>query len=637
MAGAVFPSDTLLTGINGAFGVNPLNSFYASGSLKCNGKILTDVTTSNGAAISSASYTFNSSDVGKLISIPGGIAGVTGNAGGYLNTTIASVANGQATLTTPPTQAIAGTAVATFGNDDTAAFQTLVNSAASVASLNGGTIILPAGIIIVSSVTWLSGVSCFGQGINASIVKHIMTTDAITAMFYNNVGGAATIANCQFQNFQMDMEAATSTAAYQVLASCLRILQPTRNTVTNCWLHGSPATCLALDFGVACVISNNIISNYGRSATAASFGGAGFGVAINAAASWTVTGNVFISPTTANSTYGCFFEAETAATAEGVATVTGNVFVGTGTLAAIGDCGLRRFTCTGNHILVPTGSANTGSGIVAKGGTVGQFAGLRGMIADNMITLAVNGIEIDYTAGIDAGQIAAYVIRGNRIQACTGNGIKITAASAVVMSSLQIDGNFLDSNKFCAIIFLGAGGFADLTIRNNVCLNNGALGSAITTCAIAFSAGNVSRLMMTGNDCYDNGTGTQKFGIGINTGVTISGGFIIGNNLANNGTGPVDLLGTISAGCIVKDNPPYNPIGASSASPGASPWTFTAPTSPGVLFLSATTAITALTQNGVSILSGVVGVATPYNVPFNANDVIIVTYTGTLSANKMVN
>lgn len=596
---------------------------------KWDGKALTDVTTSSaGGPISSASYAFVRTDVGKLITIAG-----AGAAAAVLNTSIKSVKNGQATLVTAPSTTIAGTGAATFGTDDTAAMTALV---VLVNAAGGGMISAPAGISIISSVIWLSNVSLFGQGVGSTIFKHIMTTDAIVSMIYNNVGGAANISNCQFENFQMDMEAATASGGYQVLASCIRILQPKNNYVTNCYLHGSPATCLALDYGVNTVVSNNIIANYGRLATAASLGGAGLGCALNATAAWTVTGNIFVSPTTANSTYGCFFEAETANTAEGVANVTGNVFMGTGTLGAIGDCGLRRFICVGNHIVVPAGGANTGDGIVVKGGTVGQFAGLRGLIADNIITLAVNGITVDYTLGIDGGQYSGYVIRGNRIQACTGHGIKITASATVLMSALAIDGNFLDSNKFCGISFQGAGGFADLDIRNNTCLNNCANGAAITTAAIAFITGAVARLTMVGNSCYDNNAGAQKFALGVGASTAVTGAFITNNNFANNATQALDIVagGTIAGS--IRENGGYNPVGAASVSPGVSPYTYTAGNSPETLYVAASTSITAMTQDGSSILPIATAANGQIAVSLDPGSVLVVTYTGVLTAAKYI-
>lgn len=619
---------------NGGFNIGSQNVLNpANYGVTSNGKVLSDVTTGASNVISSASYQFNPADVGKLISIPGAIAGVTGNASGYLNTTIASVANGQATLTTAATQVIAGTAVATFGTDDTVAFQKMVNAAGALP--NGGTILLPSATIIISSINWLPFVSVFGQGFNASIVKHISVTDSAGSMFWGNAGGQVLYTDCQFQNFQMDMEAATTTSGYQVFASCLRLLQPLNTQVTNCYLHGSPATCLALDYGTSCAVSNNIIANYGRNATAGSFGGAGMGSALNATASWTVTGNTFIAPTTANSTYGCFFESEAAGSAEGEAIVSNNVFEGPGTLACIGDTGLRRFICIGNKMVLPTGSLNTGSGIAVIGGTTSFGAGIRGQISENVITLMPgDGIKIDNTAGVDAGQYDGYIINNNRIQACAGHAIRLVANATTAMKNITIQNNYMDGNHFCAVVTLGAGGFNGLVINGNTAINNCTTGSGITTAAFALDVGNIADITMIGNRAADNGTGTQKYGIGI--AVTVTGAFFSDNNLQNNATGGLNIFSGSIAG-ILTNNPGYNPVGASAGGLGVSPATFTAPSSPGTLFISAGTSITALTQNGTSILPVATSAGALLAVPFNANDVIVVTYTGALTSQKMVN
>lgn len=622
---------------NGGFNLGSQNVLNpANYGVTSNGKVLSDGTTGASAVVSSASYNFTQADVGKVISIPGALAVATGNPNGVLNTTISSVSNDKATLAVAATQTLSGTAVITFGTDDTVNFQTMVTAAGALP--NGGTILLPSAVTIITSIGWLSNVSCFGQGWNCSILKHIKTTDAVGAMFLNNVGGAANITNCQFQNFQMDMSAATATGGYQVNAGCIRILQAQRLSVSGCYFNSSPATCLAFDYGQRVVIQGNILENYGFLAAAGALGGAGVGCGVNPTSQWVVANNVFLSPTDAHSNYGVFFEAESAASAAGAAIVADNVFVGTGILAAIGDAGLRRFICTGNHIDLAAVNTNTGAGILVIGGTTGFVAGIRGLIANNMIVSTPgDGIGINLTAGIDAGQYLAYQIVNNHIQAATGHGIKITAAAAAVLKTIHVSGNFLDSNKLTGITFIGAGGFQDITCNDNVCLNNGANGTTITAVGIAFNTGAVARLTMVGNDCYDNNAGAQKYGLGVGATVAITGAFISDNNFLNNATGSINIISGGSIAGILTNNPGYNPVGASNASPGASPWTFTAPNSPGTLYLDATISITALTQNGSSILPAATGALALLPVPFNANDVIVVTYTGTLTANKMVN
>ena len=599
-----------------------------------------DITTrANSKVISSASHNFSAGDVGKLITIAGAAA-----AAGVLNASIVSVnAQGQATLSVTAGTTISGTGVATMGTDDTANFQACINAAAkskSVAGPGGGLIVLPNGIMVMSSVVWATNVSLQGQGAGKSILKHIMVTDAIASMISNTVGSLP-LHDIQIRGIEMDMEAATY-GVYAILAGCIRISATSRCVVDSCYLHGSPATCAAFDGAVEQIFTHNIVANYGRGATSGSAGGAGYGSAISGAStqSFIVTDNLFVGDDQyvgfARATYGVFFEEEVANTTNDAnAIVNDNVFIGTATLAAIGDCGLRHFECCGNHITSQTN--NTGTGIAVQSGTTGNAPGEQGIIANNVITLITgSGISINYTVAEPTGQLCGYLILGNRIQGATSHGIRIAANAAVVLATLIIKENFIQGSSAAGIILLGAGGFQDVTIGENTIIDNGVTSSGILSCGVAFEAV-VARLSMMGNDIYDNGTGTQTYAIGVNTSIAITNAWIVGNNLKNNATGAIDLIGGATIAGVITNNNGYNPVGASNPSPGASPWTFTAGNSPGTLFLSASTSITALTQNGTSILPAATGAAIPLSVPFNANDVIIVTYTGTLSAQQMVN
>jgi hypothetical protein len=606
---------------------------------KIDGINKSDITTKSASeVISSASHNFSAGDVGKLITIAG-----AGAAAAVLNASIVSVdAQGRATLSVAAGTTISGTGVATMGTNDTANFQACINAAAkskSVAGAGGALIMLPNGIMVMSSVVWATNVSLQGQGAGKSILKHIMVTDAIAAMI-TNVVGAPYLYDIQFRNFEMDMEAATY-GVYTAQASCIRIAATSRSIVDGCYLHGSPATTIAFDYAIEQQFTNNIVANYGRGAISSSQGGAGYGCAISGATvqSFLVTDNVFIGDSNyvgvARATYAVFFEEEVASTTtDANAIVNDNIFIGTATLAAIGDCGLRRFECCGNHITSQTN--NTGDAITVRGGTTGFAPGEQGIIAGNVITaITGSGISISYAVAEPTGQLCGYLILGNRIQAPTGHGIKITANASVVLASLIIKENFIQGCTFTGVILLGAGGFADINIGENTIINNGAGGSGITTCGVAFEAA-VARLSMMGNDIYDNGAGTQTYAIGVNTSIAVTGAWIFGNNFKNNATGAINLIGGGTITGTIASNNGYNPVGASSGGVGASPWTFTAGNSPGTLYISSSGTITAVTQNGTSIFTQAL-TTQDFIIPFNAGDVIIVTYTGTLTGIQMVN
>lgn len=88
---------------------------------------------------------------------------------------------------------------------------------------------------------------------------------------------------------------------------------------------------------------------------------------------------------------------------------------------------------------------------------------------------------------------------------------------------------------------------------------------------------------------------------------------------------------------IIKDNSGYNPVGASAVgSPPASGGTYTAGPSPETIYMSASTAVSAITQGGTSILPAALGANVNYTIHLGPNEAIVPTYTGTLTMKKMV-
>lgn len=603
--------------------------------VKGDGVKLTDVTTVAGSfIISSPSYAFGPGDVGKLITIAGAAA-----AAGVLNTVIKGVLrDGTASLLTAPSTGIAGAGVAFFGTDDTAAFNATVVAANAA---GGGTIVLPKAIFIISSITWQSNVSMRGDGAGKSILKHIMVTDALVGMIYSSVNG---LVDCQFARFECDMDAATAAGGYQVLAACIRISYGIRPLVERVYAHGSPATGLAIDGPIMGRIINNIVVNCGR-LNVGNFGGAGIGLAVDTLVgvpSFEVCGNICAQ----NKNYGIFFEAESSNETVDANIICNNnvILMNSGSIAGIGDCGSRRFECIGNHILgTATGigggggsGQNTGAGIAVTAGTLGFDPGNQGLIAHNVLTsIGGSAIALDYTVNIPAGQICGYVIHGNKIQAAGGHGIAITAPAAAALVGLLIEDNQIQACVATGITCTGAGGFTDLIIKGNTLFNNGTGNSGIAAVGVAIK-GPVTRLHMMDNVIFDNGTGTQKFALGVNTSIAVTGAWIEGNDFQANNTGAISLIGGATIAGIIQNNNGYNPVGAGAVSPSASPYTYTAGNSPETLYIAASTSITALTQGGVSILPIATSANGQIAVSLDANAVLVVTYTGTLTAAKMV-
>jgi hypothetical protein len=112
---------------------------------------------------------------------------------------------------------------------------------------------------------------------------------------------------------------------------------------------------------------------------------------------------------------------------------------------------------------------------------------------------------------------------------------------------------------------------------------------------------------------------------------------VIANNILNNVNSITDnsTFGLVH----IVDNPGYNPVGVSFPTPGASPWTYTAGASPEHLYLAITTSgggITLITQNGNQILANAVNAFINITVGLGPNEVLVITYTGSITARKMV-
>lgn len=87
---------------------------------------------------------------------------------------------------------------------------------------------------------------------------------------------------------------------------------------------------------------------------------------------------------------------------------------------------------------------------------------------------------------------------------------------------------------------------------------------------------------------------------------------------------------------IIRDNSGYNPVGAAAVTTSASPYTYTAGPSPETLYVSASTSISAVTQGGTSILPAATGANGLLTIELGPNEAAVITYTGTLTAKKMI-
>lgn len=601
-----------LTNILSAGGQFNVTNYNAKG----NGRNLTDVTTTaSSAVISSASYSFTQDDVGKLITIAG-----AGAAAARLNTSIASVSGGNATLTVAPSTSIAGTGVSTFGTDDTATIQAAVDAAAVAPLINAGIVVLNNGIYAVDSITWKTKVSITGWGWGKSILFHLRTSNMVNAVIQALSGGVGNLyTDCQFTNFEIDCTASITTS-YAVGQKCIYIQFMMRALFDKLYLHDSPATCLGVDYLLDSDITGNIVFGGGRGNSGAGLGGAGIGIAVGGNSTELENCNVIGNVVRNCKTFAIFFEGAGASAIGNTWTrIIGNFVYQAASFtskAGIGDCGNKKIIIANNHVI---GSTGTADGITCIAGTSGGCSGEQGTIEGNYVEGFVNGISVDWTTA-PTSAICEYVIHNNKSRTNTAAGILIKAHATTGMETLRITDNICSLNASAGIMMTGAATAKDVNISGNTCKNNGTGGGAAATKGGISISTPITRLRMRGNDCYDNqGSPTQTYGLIVST-VAITGAFIKDNDWATNLTGSISLLTGATIAGIIKDNPGYNPVGTTSPVAGASPWTFTNGTSPATLYLSGT--LTGVTKNGVTI-PGLVGTG---SIPLAPNDAVVVTY-----------
>jgi hypothetical protein len=154
-------------------------------------------------------------------------------------------------------------------------------------------------------------------------------------------------------------------------------------------------------------------------------------------------------------------------------------------------------------------------------------------------------------------------------------------------------------------------------------LSNNGQSPSLTRYATGISvaaAGTVARLRVMANSSYDNqGSPTQAYGLIVDT-TTVTGAFISGNDFSNNVSGGINITGGGTVAGSIIGNKGYNPLGASSVTPGASPWTYTAGNTPETLYLRGGT-VSGVVKNSQTLFT-----ATPAQIDLMPGEATVITY-----------
>jgi hypothetical protein len=105
---------------------------------------------------------------------------------------------------------------------------------------------------------------------------------------------------------------------------------------------------------------------------------------------------------------------------------------------------------------------------------------------------------------------------------------------------------------------------------------------------------------------------------------------IINNYFYGTYAAVINTVADLGTGSRIEGNAGYNPVGASTITVGASPYTYTAGVSPETVYVSGGTI------SSITIQGGTAGPVSPCSIPLGPNEAIVVTYTVAPTMTKMV-
>lgn len=559
-----------------------------------------------------------------------------------LVTTIASLSGSNAVLTVAPGVSRSGTgasqAIITFGTDDTAAIQAAVNAANTASAANGpGTVLLPEGVFVITApIVWKSKVSLKGQGSQSSTLKW-MSPNAMgagnSAAIEGVSGGPSTpYTDCNFDDFGIDSISGITTFPGTYQEKCIQMVYCLRCNWRNLYLRYSPKTALGVDYLIDCSITDNLIVGSGRLITLAAGLQSGSGISWETGMGGTYKESVLIANNIIVDAIGPAIapsmvngQQNTAANPAN-AVISDNFIYNSQPTSAGGiiDAGMNGCTITGNYVYSSV-ATTAGIGIGAKA-VAAYTCGTNGTIANNIIDGWLNNIELQSINSSSTETPSLYTVIGNKCLNATNNGILLREINGLTVNRVNITNNTVDNSFAAGIKIWNAQGTSaaimeGLQVCNNILSNNGNGTATDNEKSGLYVIGPCTGMNIQGNYMLDDSTSTQKYGMTLGSGQTISNTLIANNHCKNNTTKGLNLLGTVTGQVV--DNYGYNPVGAASVIPGASPWTYTNGISPATLYISGGT-VSSITKGGITLAS-----ATGVQITLSPNDTLVVTYSST--------
>lgn len=605
-----FPVSAFAVSTQNAINNNTTPYYVNNYGAKCNGRTITNVTTTNGN-MNIFSPTFSAADVGKQIAVYAGTnVATTGNTHSSLTidnlATTTNVAIGQLvvgsgialptyvtainssssiTLSQPTTTSLTGTSVTfvnffndviasysssfggfvtmttntastsltntvvNYGTDDSAAIQSAITAATTG---SGGTLVLPqAQCVIASPIVVASKVSIIGAGQNKSSLKWLSTQSMGTgfegAITGNLSGSQSTpLYDNKFADFEIDM-ANAFTSTYQYYEKCIDIRYMVRPIFQNLYMHDSIATCLGVDFIEQGTIINNTIVNAGRLQANANQDGDAIAMEISGGFTPNLESTIITGNHIINPHhYG--IEIESNSGQNNIITIISNNEINTIQNNSIGieDNGGTAAIITGNT-LISTASAPIGYGISNRGGPVSTYNGNYGIISDNTINGFKDGIGF-LPAQLGGGPYGYYHIENNTIFNAARYGVVLFGLTGTTIPDMMISDNTIMSNGVAGIAVAPGVGNSTFTNLNisGNSLSSNGSASSGITAAGIYINQPVTGLLLNGNYAFDSGSGYQKYGFAIDSTGAVTSGYDINNHFNNNATAAENITGTFA-------------------------------------------------------------------------------------------
>jgi len=495
----------------------------------------------NTDVLTSATANFTSTDVGKMITIPGAgemqsvsrpftqtcwISSVT-------NATTAVVSRKALQAVTAQTITIPGAWVQ-YGTDDSDALQAAINDAGS---RNVTLLLENSRYLTTKELVPVNNLSITGQSRASAIIAPVGFGFAAFRLDGNPF---SLLRDNQYQNFTLDCYGVTVNT-YGTVNKAFYMTYMLRPVFKDLLIMNSSATSIGCDFLIDYLMLNNIIVKPGRQVAEFGGGGGGSGIGIGTGAFGTEAGLVTGNRITDFGKQGIFVESQSSNVLSKGIKIIGNSCDWGGN-AGIGDRATDGTIISGNTCNYNAVGIEGGVGFVA-----GLYSTNSIITGNTCIGNFTKGIYFEYKNGNI--NISNNMIDGQTTRGITA-GIHIFGVTGGAMFSVTIKDNILQALQRRGMYFNGSP-LNIVDIANNKIFNTGVSPSTLVPAIDVQIA--ITKLYVKNNIAFDTratGSKTQSYGLSLGSvaigQLTYYGNDFVGNATANDNLTSATITSTIS-------------------------------------------------------------------------------------------